>query len=66
MPIDPSVYQYCEAQDIPIHYLSGYEEQPEPEGFEWKNLFLISLFILVALPLIILVAGIYTVVKLTI
>ncbi len=65
MPIDPSVYQYCEAQDIPIQYLHGYEEQPEPGGFEWKNLFLITFLLLLALPLVVLIASVYAVVKLT-
>ncbi len=61
MPIDPSVYQYCEAQDIPLHYLPEYEEQSEREGFEWENFLLIFFLIMLALPLVILVAGIYAV-----
>ncbi len=66
MTIDPSVYQYCEAQDIPIQYLPEYEEVSAPGGFEWKNLILISFFVVLALPLVLLIAAIYTVVKLTI
>ncbi len=65
MPIDPSVYQYCEAQDIPIHYLEGYGEQPKAKQFEWKVLFFIIFFILLSLPLLIIFAGINTVIKLT-
>ncbi len=64
MPIDPSVYQYCEAQDIPIHYLEGYVEQPKAKQFEWKVLFFIIFFSLLALPVLIIFAGINTVIKL--
>ena len=52
MPIDPSIYQYCEAQDIPLEYLDEYEKETRPKQFEWKNLFWI-LIVLLALPLII-------------
>ena len=65
MPIDPSVYQYCEAQDIPLHYLPEYEQQSEPKEFEWKNLFLLFFLVMLALPIVIVVAAIYAVGKLT-
>lgn len=64
MPIDPSVYQYCEAQDIPISYLEGYEKQPKAKQFEWKVLFFTIFFSLLALPLLIIFACINTAIKL--
>ncbi len=57
MPIDTSVHQYCEAQDIPLEYLDEYEKQKISGQFEWRNLFPV-LILFLALPfIVILVSG---------
>ncbi len=58
MPIHPSVYQYCEALDIPVEYLDDYEIPAESKQFELKNLFLV-LIILLAIPITIIFASAY-------
>ena len=51
--MDPLDYQYCEAQDIPIEYLEGYQEQPKPKMFDWKVLFISVFFGVLALLVLI-------------
>lgn len=62
MSIESSEYQYFEVQDIPIQYHPEYEHPSK--AFNWKKLVTISGIIAVAVPIVVILAVTFLVVKL--
>lgn len=62
-PMNISDYQNCETQEIPIHFLEGYQQQPASKNFKLKALFVVVFFVVLALPVIILFAMSYLIPK---